>query len=178
MGPSMGRSCPSRMQVQHLQLLMDSTSPGEPMGDMRSFLAAEYARDSLVARPLAASIFASIPRGWPESPYAAKAWLAGRQLTGDTLDAGGQFDGSPYMAVLRGEEGATYAQLENSLATYAPRVLAAASAAQAAPGGPARRVDGATDDDAPTVRRRVQRPSTSSSSKRPASAGAATVPKE
>ena len=168
---------PLRMQVQHLQLLMDSTSPGEPMGDMRSFLAAEYARDSLVARPLAASIFASIPRGWPESPYAAKAWLAGRQLTGDTLDAGGQFDGSPYMAVLRGEEGATYAQLEDSLATYA-RVLAAASAPQAAPGGPGRRVDGATDDDAPTVRRRVQRPSTSSSSKRPATAGAATVPKD
>ena len=129
-----GALVPLRMQVQHLQLLMDSTSPGEPMGDMRSFLAAEYARDSLVARPLAASIFASIPRGWPESPYAAKAWLAGRQLTGDTLDAGGQFDGSPYMAVLRGEEGTTYAQLEDSLATYA-RVLAAASAPKAAPGG-------------------------------------------
>ena len=81
------------------------------------------------------------------------------------------------MAVLRGEEGATYAQLEDSLATYA-RILAAASAPKAAPGGPGRRVDGATDDDAPTVRRRVQRPSTSSSSKRPASAGAATVPKD
>ena len=135
---------------------------------MRSFLAAEYARDSLGARPLAASIFASIPQGWPESPYAGKAWLAGRQLSGDTLDAGGQFSSSPYLAVLRGEEDTTYTQLEDSLANYA-RTLAAARVPKVAP-------DGASDDDAPTVRRRVQRQGTTGS-KRPAGA-AATVPKE
>src|SRR5207344_2980672 len=109
-------------------------APGEPRGDMRSFLAAEYARDSLGARPLAASIFASIPLGWPESPYAGKAWLAERQLTGDTLDAGGQFSSSPYLAVFRGEEDAAYAQLEDSLASYS-RTLAAATAPKVAPSG-------------------------------------------
>lgn len=166
---------PLRLQIQQLQLLMDSTAPGEPRGDMRSFLAAEYARDSLGARPLAASIFASIPQGWPESPYAGKAWLAGRQLSGDTLDAGGQFSSSPYLAVLRGEEDTTYAQLEDSLANYA-RTLAAARVPKVAPDGPGRRADGASDDDAPTVRRRVQRQGTTGS-KRPAGA-AATVPKE
>jgi len=170
-----GALAPLRMQILHLQLLMDSTTPGEPRGDMRSFLAAEYARDSLGARPLAASIFASIPSGWPESPYAGKAWLAERQLTGDTLDAGGQFSSSPYLAVFRGEEDAAYAQLEDSLATYS-RTLAAATAPKVAPGGPGRRADGTGDDDAPTVRRRVQRPSTSGT-RRPAGA-TATVPKE
>jgi hypothetical protein len=176
-GALAGAVVPLRLQIQHMQMLMDSTSPGEPMGDMRRFLAAEFARDSLVALPLAVATFASIPQGWPESPYAAKAWLAGRQLTGDTLDAGGQFNGSPYMAVLRGEEGTTYTQLEDSLATYA-RMLVAAATPQAAPGSPARRADGTVDrndDDAPSVRRRPQQRTTTS--KAPVG-GAPAVPKE
>ena len=140
-GALAGAVVPLRLQIQHMQMLMDSTAPGEPMGDMRRFLAAEYARDSLGARPLAVATFASIPQGWPQSPYAAKAWLAARQLTGDTLDAGGEFHGSPYMAVLRGEEGGDYAQLEDSLATFA-RTLAAASTPKPTPGG---------RHDAPTV---------------------------
>ena len=81
-GAVAGALAPLRNQITQLQRLMDSTAPGEPRGDMRRFLAAEYARDTLDARPLAASIFESIPQGWPESPYAAKAWLAGRQLDG------------------------------------------------------------------------------------------------
>jgi hypothetical protein len=172
-----GTLLPLRLRVQHMQRLMDSTSPGEPMGDMRLFLAAEFARDSLLAPHLAEATFASIPRGWPESPYAAKAWLAGRQLSGDTLDAGGQFSGSPYMAVLRGEEGATYTRLEDSLATFA-QTLVAASAPKVAPGGPARRADGTinpNDEDAPTVRRRPQRPRSSAPGR---TSTAPPVPKE
>lgn len=171
-----GMLVPLRMQIEHLQRLMDSTAPGEPQGDMRSFLGAEFARDSLLARPLAATIFASIPQGWPESPYAAKAWLAARQLTGDTLDAGGRFNGSPYMAVLRGEEGANYAQLEDSLATFA-RMLAAASAPKPMPAGPQRRPDGTVDgDDGPGARRRpAKRPT---STQRNMTGGTVSVPKE
>jgi hypothetical protein len=176
-----GRLAPVRWQIQHLQLLMDSAAPGEPQGDMRRFLAAEYARDSLLAPPLAAAIFASIPPGWPESPYAAKAWLAGRQLTGDTLGAGGQFNGSPYLAVLRGEEGATYAQLEDSLATFA-RNLELATAPTPAPSGPARRTEKAVspdEDDTPAARRRQQqRPRPSAGGSRSPTGASSGAPKQ
>ena len=146
---------PLRNQIQQLQLLMDSTAPGEPRGDMRRFLAAEFARDTLDAQPLAASLFESIPQGWPESPYAAKAWLAGRQLTGDTSAANGQFTSSPYMAVLRGEEGATYTQLEDSLANFA-RTLAAASRSPGRRRG-GRRRSAQTGPSSPTMRTRPRR---------------------
>lgn len=177
-GSVAGALVPLRYQIQQLQLLMDSTAPGEPRGDMRRFLAAEFARDTLDARPLAASLFESIPPGWPESPYAAKAWLAGRQLTGDTTDANGQFTSSPYMAVLRGEEGATYAQLEDSLANFA-RSLAAASRPQPERGA-AKRADATVepdDADTPAARRRQQRPRSSTTSRNPAAATSG-VPKE
>jgi len=169
-GSVAGALVPLRDQIQHLQLLMDSTAPGEPRGDMRRFLAAEFARDSLDARRLAATIFESIPQGWPQSPYAAKAWLAGRQLTGDTTDADGQFASSPYMAVLRGEEGDGYVQLEDSLATFA-RALAAASRPQPVRGDAAKRADGTVepdDADTPGARRRQQRARTSTTSRTPA----------
>jgi tetratricopeptide (TPR) repeat protein len=177
-----GALVPLRRQVEVLQRLMDSTSPGEPQGDMRRFLSAEYARDTLDARPLAARIFESIPQGWPESPYAAKAWLASRQLTGDTASVSGQFAESPYMAVLRGEEGATYAQLEDSLANYA-RALAAASAPKPARRGAAKRADGTIDpeeEDAPAgVRRRQQRPrSQGTQTTRPSAGATSTIPEE
>ena len=169
---------PLQHQIQQLQLLMDSTAPGEPRGDMRRFLAAEFARDSLGAMRLSASLFESIPQGWPESPYAAKAWLAGRQLTGDTSAADGQFTSSPYLAVLRGEEGATYTQLEDSLANFA-RSLAAASQPQPARGA-TRRPDGTIepdDADTPAARRRQQRPRTSTTARNPAGATSG-MPKE
>ena len=178
-GSVAGALVPLRYQIQQLQLLMDSTAPGEPRGDMRRFLAAEFARDTLGARRLAASLFESIPQGWPDSPYAAKAWLAGRQLTGDTTEAGGQFAASPYMAVLRGEEGATYAQLEDSLANFA-RSLAAASVPQPGRRAGVKRADGTVepdDADAPAVRRNQQRQRGSASSRTPAGA-ASGVPKE
>ncbi len=170
---------PIRNRVAHLQLLMDSTSPGEPRGDMRSFLAAEYARDIVGARPLAASLFESIPQGWPDSPYAAKAWLAGRQLTGDTADLASQFASSPYMAVLRGEEGTSYAELEDSLANFS-RALAAASEPRPDRAGAAKRSDGTVnpdDADTPGARRRQARPRRPSTSRNPAAA-AGGVPKE
>jgi hypothetical protein len=169
---------PLRYQIQQLQRLMDSTAPGEPRGDMRRFLAAEFARDTLDARQLAATIFTSIPPGWPESPYAAKAWLAARQLTGDTTSADGRFSASAYMAVLRGEDAAGYAQLEDSLATFA-RSLATASSPQPARGDGAKRADGtvidADDPDAPGRRRRQQqrsRPATTTRSTTGASSAA------
>lgn len=169
---------PLGYRIRQMQMLMDSTALGEPRGDMRRFLAAEFARDSLGAMRLAASLFASIPQGWPESPYAAKAWLAGRQLTGDTSAADGQFTSSPYLAVLRGEEGAAYAQLEDSLANFA-RALAAASQPIPAQGGTTKRADGTVvpeDADAPAASRRPQRPR-GSTSRNPAGATSG-LPKE
>jgi len=72
------------------------------------------------------------------------------------------------MAVLRGEEGDGYVQLEDSLATFA-RALAAASRPQR--GGAAKRADGTVepdDADTPGVRRRQQRARTSTTSRTPA----------
>jgi hypothetical protein len=150
---------PLRRQIMVLQQLMDSAAPGEPRGDMRRFLAAEFSRDTLGARRLAANIFGSIPAGWPDSPYAAKAWLAGRQLTGDTSAASAQYAASPYLAVLRGEDPATYTQLEDSLANFARQLAAGSRPATVAPNGAAKRPDGIVDpeDDAPNARRRQPR---------------------
>ncbi len=176
-GAVAGAMAPLRNQIVQLQHLMDSTAPGEPQGDMRRFLAAEYARDTLGARPLAASIFASIPQGWPESPYAAKAWLAGRQLTGDTTGPDSHFATSPYLAVLRGEEGDTYAHLEDSLANFA-RSLAAASKPKPARAPGTKRADGTVDpDDADNpARRRQQRPRSTPSTRGTTGATAAPPP--
>ena len=61
-----------------------------------------------------------------------------------------QFASSPYLAVLRGEEGATYAQLEDSLANFA-RALAAAPKPRPGRAPATKRADGTVDpDDADT----------------------------
>lgn len=130
---------------------------------MRLFLAAEFARDSLQAPALAATLFDSIPAGWPESPYAAKAWLAGRQLSGDTMDAGGRFNTSAYMQALRGENSDAYSHLEDSLATFAQQ-LAASTKAAARPAGKRTGLVSPEDEDAP--RRRPQRPKQQPANKR------------
>ncbi len=101
-----------------------SLMPGSPQGDLRLFLAAEAARDSLLAPRLAEGIFLQILKGWPESPYAPKAVLAAQQLNpawGDSAKAllEGRYIDSPYLAMTRGEGGSAYRQLEDSLGAFA-----------------------------------------------------------
>ena len=93
-------------------------------GDLRLFLAAETARDSLAAPHLAESLFRRIPDLFPASAYAPKAILAVQQLNPAFVDSGGallaeRYGDSPYLAMVRGEGSDAYRQLEDSLAGFA-----------------------------------------------------------
>jgi hypothetical protein len=138
-----------QLEVAQLRLLDDSARAGVPQGDLRLFLGAESARDSIHAPLLAATLFRRLADEWPTSPYAPKALLAAQRL--DPADPDGIHDrldslyhDSPYLAVMRGEEAPGYRQLEDSLQTFAaaqpmlvPRgVGGAARAPQVRPGQP------------------------------------------
>jgi hypothetical protein len=101
----------------------DSAAAGAPQADLRLFLAAEAARDSLAAPQLAASLFRAIVEATPESPYAPKAILAGQALDSvwgasvlPLLEA--RYAASPYVAFLQGDEPYGYRELEDSLRTF------------------------------------------------------------
>jgi tetratricopeptide (TPR) repeat protein len=138
-----------------------SVTPGSPQGDLRLFLAAEAARDSLQALRLAEGLFQRILREWPESPYTPKAVLAAQQLNPAWADSARavlelRYFGSPYLAMIRGEEGLAYRQLEDSLGAFA---MAQAGAGRApvpavAPGTPGRPAPVTPENDGP----RRQRP--------------------
>ena len=109
---------------------LDSSAPGGPQGDLRLFLAAEAARDSLQAPRLARGIFLRILNEWPESPYAPKAVLAAQRLDPSWSDSARallevRYVSSPYLAMIRGEEGSAYRQLEDSLGAFAAARAAA-----------------------------------------------------
>ncbi|HEU4698186.1 MAG TPA: hypothetical protein VFS40_03335 [Gemmatimonadales bacterium] len=120
----------------------DSAQADAPRADLALFLAGEAARDSLQAPRLALDLFRRVVTGWPESPYAPKALLAGRQL--DTAFAqatqplvDGRYSTSPYVTALRGEQSPEFRALEDSLRAFA--VARAATAADAAREAAARR---------------------------------------
>jgi hypothetical protein len=113
-----------RESVGRILAASDSASAGAAQADLRLFLAAETARDSLAAPALAASLFRSIVETTPDSPYAPKAILAGRTLDpvwGESavplLET--RYAGSPYVAYLRGDEPYGYRELEDSLQGFA-----------------------------------------------------------
>jgi tetratricopeptide (TPR) repeat protein len=100
-----------------------------PRGDIRLFLAAEAARDSLSAPALAGDLFHRILDDYPNSSYGAKVVLALQQLDSTWADSAkmlldGRYLDSPYLAVIRGEWSEEYRQLEDSLGTYATTLVA------------------------------------------------------
>jgi hypothetical protein len=113
-----------QLQVAQLRTLSDSGRPGVPRGDLRLFLGAEAARDSLHALAVAATLFRRLGEDWPASPYAPKALLAAEQL--DPSDEDGTralldslYHDSPYLALVRGEDAPEYRVLEDSLQAFA-----------------------------------------------------------
>lgn len=109
----------------------DSLSAGAAQADLRLFLAAETARDSLAAPALAAALFRTIVEAAPDSPYAPKAILAGKALDpvwGESavplLET--RYATSPYVAFLQGNEPYGYRELEDSLQIFASGLVAAA----------------------------------------------------
>jgi hypothetical protein len=155
-----------RFLVGWVRAQADSIQPGTPQGDLRLFLSAETARDSLGAPLLAARLFRRIAEEWPASPYAPKALLAGQQLDtvwADTARAllSEHYSDSPYLAYVRGEDAPAFRQLEDSL-----RAFAAAEPVRAEPlGSPVRgehpirpggRRRPEEPDETPGARRRVE----------------------
>lgn len=112
-----------QLVVQRVQHAGDSLDATTPEGDLRLFLAAEAARDSLGAPHLAAFLFQRLAAEWPESPYAPKALLAGQRLvpadSGLNLLADSRYTQSPYVALLRGENPEGLRALEDSLGAFA-----------------------------------------------------------
>jgi len=107
--------------------LADSVAAGSSGSDMRLFLAGELARDSLEMSGLARVIFARIARDYPESPYAPKAVLALMALTPAIADSARtvlreRYPESPYLLAWEGQPAPSFAQLEDSLATFASKL--------------------------------------------------------
>jgi hypothetical protein len=134
----------------------DSVAAGSPQGDLRLFLLGEVARDTLEAPRLAHGIFLRILNEWPDSPYAAKAVLAAQQLDPTWADSGRvlletRYVDSPYLAMIRGEEGSAYRSLEDSLSAFAVATVAPSLPKRLRSGTP----DGppSDDDDVPGRRR-------------------------
>jgi tetratricopeptide (TPR) repeat protein len=125
---------------------VDSSPAGAPEGDMRTFLAAEAARDRLLAPRLAESLFRRVAAGWPGSPYAPKALLAAAQVAGDTVlltEVGMRYPSSPYVLAIGDTAMASLRALEDSLGAFADslRVRPATPATTRPPGarpGPVR----------------------------------------
>ena len=136
----------------------DSVPAGSTRGDLRLFLLGEAARDSLDSARLAHGIFLRILNEWPDSPYAPKAVLAAQQLDPEWADSGRvlletRYRDSPYLAMIRGEEGSAYRSLEDSLGAFA------STSTGPSPGGrpkPGRRDAPVRDDDETPGRRRPQ----------------------
>jgi hypothetical protein len=109
--------------ARQVVVMADSVAPGSPNGDLRLFLAGELARDSLGARPFAASQFRRVITEWPESPFAPKAMLALIDLADADADSLRQavvdrYRESPYVAMAQGSDAPAYQVLEDSLRRF------------------------------------------------------------
>jgi hypothetical protein len=134
-----GEAAQLRESIKRILTASDSASAGAAQADLRLFLAAETARDSLAAPALAASLFRMIVEAMPDSPYAPKAILAGQAL--DPVWGASalpmleeRYATSPYVAFLQGVEPYGYRELEDSLQRFA--VAAAATLQPAVPRPP------------------------------------------
>ena len=141
--------------MTRVRLASDSGGAGVPRGDLRLFLAAELARDSLKAPQVAGQLFRRIASEWSSSPYAPKAVLAAQAIDSTWADSAQallaeRYSDSPYLAMLRGEPTDGYRALEDSLLAFASRVPAAQR-----PGPRGRRPP---DDDDDRLRRRGAEP--------------------
>jgi hypothetical protein len=156
-GGPRGQAAQLLESIRRILLASDSASAGAAQADLRLFLAAETARDSLAAPALAASLFRMIVETMPDSPYAPKAILAGQTLDpvwgASALPLLEQrYASSPYVAFLQGMEPYGYRELEDSLQRFA---YAAAAEPQAVPRPGAGRETRRTRPDSLSRRRRT-----------------------
>jgi hypothetical protein len=123
-GPVAPRAAQLAAVVRRTALAADSTPAGTPRGDLRLFVAAEMARDSLGADRFAARQFRRVATEWSDSPFAPKALLALVLLEpahGDSLREVllQRYSGSPYVALVEGGQVPEFEVLEDSLRRFA-----------------------------------------------------------
>jgi hypothetical protein len=123
----------------------DSSAARATASDLRLFLAAEVARDTLAAPHLAGSLFRRIAEDWPDSPYAPKALLAVGMLEPAWSDSARtlldtRYAASPYVAYVQGYAVPEYKTLEDSLQAFALTSQARRTEPAPRPGQPAQPV--------------------------------------
>lgn len=123
-GPLAGEAARLASAAERVAIAADSTPAGLVGGDLRLFIAAEQARDSVGNSAFAAVQFRRIAAEWPESPYAAKAVLAlmalqpeGRDSLREVLEL--DYPGNPYVVLAQGGDSPDYTVLEDSLRRFA-----------------------------------------------------------
>jgi hypothetical protein len=119
----------------------DSSAARAAASDLRLFLVAEVARDTLAAPHLAGSLFRRIAEDWPDSPYAPKALLAVGVLEPAWADSARtlldtRYSASSYVAYVRGFALPEYKTLEDSLQAFAVTSQARRMAPAPRPGQP------------------------------------------
>lgn len=115
---------PELAAVRWLGGELDSLTPAVSPGDVRTFLAGEFARDSVGARRIASLLFRRLAVEAPASPYAPKALLALARLEPASADSiaavlRAEYAASPYLLAIDGAAAPGYSTLEDSLLSYA-----------------------------------------------------------
>ena len=132
-----------RTTLVRIRNASDSSAARVPTADLRLFLAAELARDTVGAPVLATSLFRRVVDDWPDSPYAPKALLAVVMLDPAWADSArallaAQYAASPYVAYVQGNPLPEYQALEDSLKAFDVATQAASRRPATRPGQPAR----------------------------------------
>jgi outer membrane protein assembly factor BamD (BamD/ComL family) len=142
-GGAVGEASQLHATLVRIRDASDSSTARAATADLRLFLAAELARDSLEAPQLATSLFRRVADEWPDSPYAPKALLAVGMLAPAWADSARdllatRYAASPYVAYVQGNALPEYKALEDSLQAFA--LASQARERQASPGQPGRPV--------------------------------------
>jgi hypothetical protein len=137
LGEVAGEAGQLRETLLRIRDASDSSGARAAAADLRLFLAAEVARDTLAAPHLAGSLFHRLAEDWPDSPYAPKALLALGMLEPAWADSARalldtRYAASPYVAYVQGTALPEYQALEDSLQAFA---LTAAQTHRDAPRG-------------------------------------------
>lgn len=124
-GGFIARRIADRLRVAHTLLAVnDSVADGAPRGDLMMFALGELAQDSIGSPQLGGWFFDRLERGWPQSPYVAKAMLARAAIEPDSAAAitarARELTGSPYVAAGGGAVAgrAELPRLEDSLGQF------------------------------------------------------------
>jgi hypothetical protein len=115
--------------LRRIQEAADSSAARAATADLGLFLAAETARDTLLAPRLAGALFRQVADDWPDSPYAPKALLALGMVDPAGADSARallttRYAASPYVAFVQGTPLPEYQALEDSLQAFSLRARA------------------------------------------------------